>query len=421
MAELIQEFNTAIEGLAASTALKSNDSYFVNDLFLSIVRQNPSIEAVARIDPSGIVINRVTQKGLSGVSKKVADERWFGIVTGNGKPYSDLWSEPSGRIFLLRAWPLIDSSADSSRLAGLFTVKIDVRKFLSSLASAETNPVLIAYKGETVASSNWREGEPFGQKTMTLPGGDHFTLRFQGPADPEPVSENHAVKQSPAGGSLRHSAALSARPQLPSTAVTDSLLIGSNFPALNSGRISLITILAILTLIAIAISLFIVLRMMFRKNDAPANTSDLSPGPIDAYMIPEPSLEAPLRDTKEVWSPLEAEFITDGAVAERETRELPALKERIAESSQKLRCMDLSGDPADRDRLLREIHENLSLWVCGELQHLTNHLSSLSQSIKECERRDGPSAELQVLRYDVERIMEEIQAVERKVPGEIFS
>jgi hypothetical protein len=251
-----------------------------------------------------------------------------------------------------------------------------------------------------VASSNWREGEPFGQKTMTLPGGDHFTLRFQGPADPEPVSENHAVKQSPAGGSLRHSAALSARPQLPSTAVTDSLLIGSNFPA---------------------ISLFIVLRMMFRKNDAPANTSDLSPGPIDAYMIPEPSLEAPLRDTKEVWSPLEAEFITDGAVAERETRELPALKERIAESSQKLRCMDLSGDPADRDRLLREIHENLSLWVCGELQHLTNHLSSLSQSIKECERRDGPSAELQVLRYDVERIMEEIQAVERKVPGEIFS
>jgi hypothetical protein len=103
MAELIQEFNTAIEGLAASTALKSNDSYFVNDLFLSIVRQNPSIEAVARIDPSGIVINRVTQKGLSGVSKKVADERWFGIVTGNGKPYSDLWSEPSGRIFLLRA------------------------------------------------------------------------------------------------------------------------------------------------------------------------------------------------------------------------------------------------------------------------------------------------------------------------------
>ena len=449
IAELIQEFNTTLEELAKSSVLHSNDSYFVNDLFLSIVRQNPSIEAVAKIDPSGIVINRVTQKGPDGVSKKVAGERWFNAVIGNGEPYSDLWSEPSGRIFLFRAWPLIDSSADTSRLVGIFTVKIDVKEFLSSITSAETCPVQIAYKGETVLSSNWRDGETFGQEAMALPAGGLFTLRFQSPADsisgqmtqmtvsrenpddPEletatvqtliPVSEKHVVKKIPAGAPLRKSTASFTVQPLTSTVLNDSFLIGSNLPSLNSGRIVFITILSILTLIAIAIAIVIVFRLMFRKNDAIADTNTLLPGPIDAFMIPEPSLDAPLRDTKEISPHLEAEFIADAAAAERETRELPALRELIAESSQKLRNMGLSSDVAERDRLLHEIHENLSIWVSGELQHLTNHLRSLSQSIKECENRGGHSAELQVLGYEVERIMEEIQGVEQKIPNDIFS
>jgi flagellar basal body-associated protein FliL len=449
MSELIQEFNTTLEELAKSSVLQSSDSYFVNDLFLSIVRQNPSIVAVAKTDPRGIVINRVTQKGPGGVSKKVAGERWFNAVAGNFEAYIDLWSEPSGRIFQLRAWPLIDSFADSSRFVGIFSVKIDVKEFLSSITSAETCPVQISYKGETVVCSNWRDGESFGQEEMALPGGGLLTVQFQSPADstpgqmeqmtvsrgnsddPEietttvqtliPVSEKHVVKQIPAGASLRNSSASFTALPVTSTVLNDSFLIGSNLPSLNSGRIVFITILSILTLLAIAIAIAIVFRLMFRKNDAKADASTFSPGPIDAYMIPEPSLEAPLRDTKVVLPTLEAEFLADAAAAERETRELPALRELIAESSKKLGSMDLSGDVADRDRLLREIHENLSIWVSGELRHLTNHLSSLSQSIKECENRDGHSAELQALGYEAERIIKEIQGVEQKIPNEIFS
>ena len=448
MTELIQEFNTMIEELAKSSVLQSHDSYFVNDLFLSIVRQNPFIEAVAKTDPQGIIVNRITKNGSRGVSKRVAGERWFSTVAGNRKPYSDFWSEPSGRIFLLRAWPLIDTSTDSSRFVGIFTVKIDVQKFLGSLSITESLPVQIAYKDEIVASSRWREGVPFSQETMALPGGGLFTVRFQSPADSGqeqsermaasweltenhtrapstvqeliPVSKKHAAKPILAEASHQNwTASFTARP-LTSIVLNDSFLIGSKLPALSNGRFVFIIVFSILTLIAIAISLVIVFRQMVRKNSDSADTDALSPGPIDAFMIPGASFRTPVRMAKKVSQPQSAEIITDTAAAERETRELPALRELITESSRKLKCMDQSVDAVERDRLLREIHENLSIWVTGELQHLTSHLGSLSQSIRECENRDGNSAEFQVLRYEVERIITDIQDVERKVPKEIF-
>ncbi|MBN1130951.1 MAG: hypothetical protein JXA71_18320, partial [Chitinispirillaceae bacterium] len=96
----------------------------------------------------------------------------------------------------------------------------------------------------------------------------------------------------------------------------------------------------------------------------------------------------------------------------------PAIRELIAEYSRRLKKENAVSDPILRSRLVKEIQENLPVWVSCELKHLANHLYSLAQSIKESENRSGQSADTQMLRYDIERIIDEISSLEQKVPVE---
>jgi hypothetical protein len=440
VSELMQEFSTTLEELSKSTVLLSDDSYFVNDLFLSIVRQNQAIEVVAKVNPEGTMVNRVTPKGVSGTLKNVADERWFGIVSKTKQPYADLWTETPDKITLFRAWPLIDDSAQPGRLAGVFIVKIDVRELLAMLLQNESVAASARYNNTTVFSHGWREGEAWSEESLWLTSRDQVTLRYQqvvstasvpGELDvvavPGPAARKSGEKM-PATKTLaatppakKKRQAVSGRAQtgisavtssIHQTMLTDSFLAAADLPAASSARITGIVVLSILTLIVIAFSLIVVIRRMPKKHEMHAFSSPLSPGPIDALMISGDSA---------IVADQGADAAEDVSSVERETRLLPALKELIAESSRKLKNMESSTDATLRSRMLREIHENLSLWVSAELSRVTGHLSSLSHSIRECETVDGHTPELQVLRYEIERIIEEIHGVDQRIPNEIFS
>jgi hypothetical protein len=449
ISELVTEFNTTLEELAKSTVLQSHDSYFVNDLFLSIIRQNQAIEAVAKIDTQGVVVNHVTLPGASGISKNVAAERWFRTAADTRQPCNEILSEPAGRIVLYRAWPLTDGTPSPSGFVGVFSVRINVKKLFESLAANESSPLQVIYKGESIASNNWKENERYDQESITLPGGTQFTLRTQNlpdsalelthraaPSLPDeseadsftipPAREEAAtapsVPQKKDSASPKHSVTKTIPSHsLQSAVLSDSFLFATTLSTINGYRIIMLIAISVLLLIAIAVALVIAIRKMIRKNDATAAARDVSSGPIEAIMIPEQGNGAPTLDMNEVPLTEDLDLTLDIASAERETKELPALRELIAESSHTLKTLDHTADAALRSKVLKQIHEDLSVWVSGELRRLNNQLSSLSQSIRECENTDGHSAELQVLRYEIERIIGEIQAVDQKIPNEIFS
>ncbi|MBN1129725.1 MAG: hypothetical protein JXA71_12095 [Chitinispirillaceae bacterium] len=436
LSESMHEFMTTLEELSNSTVLRSDDTYFVNDLFLSISRQNPTIISVTRMTPEGIVTNRVTARGIGAARKNVSGERWFGVVCASMQPYANLLTESSGRISLLCAWPLVDDSAQPPLLAGIFSVKINVRELLASLLKYESGAVSALHGTTTLFSRGWREGKSYREEVLWLTKTNRITVRYQEKAFTSdrgetgltdtasvPVPGGHGKQARTAGMSasippvsvkgkslFEHEldSPIAMVPVVHPTAFTDSFLLASDLPAGASGKMIVIASLAVLTLIAILFALVAAIRLMPKRNEAHAISRILSPGPIDAIVIPGDS--AMVIDSR-------AEISS----AERETKQLPAIRELIAESSRKLKFMDGGIDPALRAHLLKGIHENLSLWVSAEISHLSGHLAALSESIRACEAMNGNAPELQVLRYEIERIIEELQCVDRKIPSGFFS
>jgi hypothetical protein len=102
--------------------------------------------------------------------------------------------------------------------------------------------------------------------------------------------------------------------------------------------------------------------------------------------------------------------------AERETREFPALREFIDDFLKKIHEVSKENNVKERNRLFEEIHDDLNVWARSEIRQLSGRLGLLLQSIKECESKEGNSAELQVLRYEIMRIVKEIEGVEDRLP-----
>jgi hypothetical protein len=108
--------------------------------------------------------------------------------------------------------------------------------------------------------------------------------------------------------------------------------------------------------------------------------------------------------------------LDETSCAERETKELPALREFIDDFLKKIHDVSHENNINQRNRIFEEINDDLNLWARSEIKQLSGRLGLLLQAIKECERKEGNSAELQVLRYEVMRIIKEIDDVEERLP-----
>ena len=181
-------------------------------------------------------------------------------------------------------------------------------------------------------------------------------------------------------------------------------------------------ILTGVTLVLAVVLSLLAIRSLRRWQGRKVHAAMLRPEPIEAIMIPEADGSRTGEDTRALPQQFsaDAEILSEIASVERETKELPALKELIAESSRKLAEYDTASNPVLRSQLLRDIHENLSVWVSGELRVLTGQLDQLSESIMICEKSDGHTAELQMLRYEIGRILEEVRGIDQRIAREIL-
>ncbi|MBN2035788.1 MAG: cache domain-containing protein, partial [Chitinispirillaceae bacterium] len=338
MAHLMQEFTTTIEELAKSAVLLSHDSYFVHDLFLSIIRQNPSIEVIAKIDSSGTTVARMTPAGVHGTGTIVANERWFKTVVAAMRPYCAVWKTRAGSVVLFRAWPLVDPSQSPGRLTGIFAVKIDLKRHMAILLKNETVPVEIRYKENMLVRHKWEGVDTYHIEALELPGAEKLEVRYAVPdndslvRDIPPVDEPpQAVRSIPrkkpkANNGLKkmrfESPALAAT-SFPPTLLADSLFAASSLPPMSSSRIILFILLAGVALVIIIASLVILIRGMFHTVDFRTFYRTLSPsGPIDAIMVPDKARQARSEDTREFKLFPGPEEPVDISGPERETKEL---------------------------------------------------------------------------------------------------
>lgn len=110
------------------------------------------------------------------------------------------------------------------------------------------------------------------------------------------------------------------------------------------------------------------------------------------------------------------EQLDETSLAERETRELPALREFMDDFIKKIHELSLESNINQRNRVFEEINDDLNVWARSEIKQLSGRLGLLLQAIRECESKDGNSAELQVLRYEVMRIIKEVEDVQERLP-----
>ena len=435
--ESLRGLTTTLEELSKSTVLEARDSLSVNEVFLSVIRQNPSILVMTKIGPDGMIRNRVTAAGASRPVASVADERWFAQTMASQQPYSGIMRDAQGGLLVIRAWPLFEPSSPDSRLAGILTAKIDIPKHLAGALKDETAPVLVLYHGASLFKRNWDETGDYAEGSVKLTDAQNLVIRYktaaasaastvvaasqtQTPALPAPAAGPDSVAARPpvetgaaeaAPKTKKEPPALSPAPGVASGSAslfTDSILASADlFPS--NRRPMAIAVTVVVLALAIGASVYGVaaIRRSRRRRRRNARSSIMvSPGPTSAIVI----------DREPNGLPAETESLEEITSAERETKQLPAMRELIAESSKKLRELDQETDPILRDQIFHDIQDNLSLWVNSELRQLTQRLDKLAESIRGCEKEGGKSAELQVLRYEIGRIIKEIDTLAKKVP-----
>jgi hypothetical protein len=355
-------------------------------------------------------------------------------------------------VYLFRAWPLFENSASLNRFVGVFTVKIDVKKYLAGVQKNESEPVQVLYNGTPLYSRNWEGDAGAVEGSLKLTETDELVIRYKRAdgqaAAPAPQPAIHEKAAAPAAPPAK--AAARAEPEKRAAAqaaeapvvekrrvmavpavlpgqdrqmITDSLLAASINPTIGLQRAALaIILLGVALVLSIVLFLLMFRRLRRQRQREKARAAMLRPEPIDAIMIPEMDQSRTGEDTRALPQPSAegAEILSEISSVERETKELPALKELIAESSRKLTEYGTAANPVLRSHLLRDIHENLSVWVSGELRVLTGQLDQLSESIRLCEKNDGHTAELQMLRYEIARILEEVHGIDQRIAREIL-
>jgi hypothetical protein len=178
------------------------------------------------------------------------------------------------------------------------------------------------------------------------------------------------------------------------------------------------------------ITTIMVRRARWRRREEKEREAMFKPDPIPAIMADK---ETKMMDKEEtrltekedtrliekipaVRPGLSSEPLDAASHAERETRELPALREFIDDFLKKIHEVSLESNIKQRNRVFEEINDDLNVWARSEIKQLSGRLGLLLLAIKECENKDGNSAELQVLRYEVMRIIKEVEDVQERLP-----
>jgi hypothetical protein len=414
-----------------------------------VIRQNPSILAMTRIGPDGMILNLVNAAGINHKIKSVADERWFTHFMATPQPSTSVARDPHGNVVMLRVWPLLESSSPGSRLGGIFTAKIDIKELIADAQKDKFAPIEVLFHGTPFFSRNWDESGDYAEGSLKLDDGQELVIRYKTTVA-SPARETVGAMQAVPAAALRgKDTALAAKPdsavvaqpeaaaasvvekapltkKIPATPharvashpgsfFTDSILSAADIPRANYRTMIIVLIAAALALTCGASLLTIlILRRSGKRRHRDARASFMvSPGPTSAIAVEKEHRGVPAEATYQV----ETESLEEITAAERETKQLPAIRELIAESSKKLRELDLETDPILRDQIFHDIQDNLAFWVSGELRLLTQRLDQLAESIRQSEKHDGKSAELQVLRYEISRIIRELDNVGKKIPA----
>jgi hypothetical protein len=435
--ESFRELNATLEDLSKSAVLHGRDTNSVSEIFNSVLRQYPSILSMSTIGPDGMIRSTVTAAGSGRRLASVADEQWFSQLMATQRPYGGIVRTQQGAVQQFRAWPIFEQSSPGSRLAGILTARIDLKKFLADIQKNGSSPLLVLHRNTPLLRRNWDEAGDYAEGTVRLTNDEELVVRYR--AGASPASEATAPQQTApslpavAPDSSKPTASETARTQTPRTVAetapnnplapprpatffTDSILSTSDSPlSIRPSTVVLIIAMSLaFVLLVLIVIVFLVSRTRRQRRRDTRSSIMVSPGPTSAIVIE--NSQSGIAITNTVPPGTETLAVEEITSPERETKALPAIRELIAESTRKLRDLDKATDPIQRDQLLHDIQDNLTLWVNGELRQLTDRLDRISDSIKESEKHNGKSAEMQVLRYEIGRIIGEIEGLAKKIP-----
>ena len=170
------------------------------------------------------------------------------------------------------------------------------------------------------------------------------------------------------------------------------------------------------------ITTIMVRRARRRRSEEKAREAMFKPDPVPSVMADNDATSLDKEDTRlldkipAVRPEYSGVLLDEVSHAERETKELPALREFIDDFLKKIHEVSMESNINQRNRVFEEINDDLNVWARSEIRQLSGRLGLLLQSIKECESKDGNSAELQVLRYEIMRIIKEVEDVEERLP-----
>lgn len=433
--EQLQNLNTRIDEIRAAPVIQSHDATEVEEYFLDMIKQNPSIQVMARIDTDGTLLTRVNRRGASRQVVNVAKEHWFSNLCKTKQPFNGVLADGTGRILLVHAWPIIETADSIGRLTGVFSVKVDIKKYLSAMQDQQNkgDPIMVLFRGTPLFSRNWNSKKRYDEVPVKLSGpeGDEFTVCFEKdvsqsapqvsgsetentrsfPGGAADGKKDPAQKPPPGAPGYQKSAS----PEEPVSLIAELVPKPESGPVHDSGLFMMIGLSAG---IAVALVVFVMVFLIRR------NHRERLDGEMFSTMRRQEPFEAILLDDEAAAISGEHPFITEAHTldecisVERETKELPVLQELITESSKKLHEGDRAADPAARSMLFNKIHDDLNVWIKSEFRHLSLRLNQVSETIKECENQDGCSAELRELRYEIGKILEEMAQLEKRLPQE---
>ncbi len=256
-ASLKEDFNQR----AASTIVKTARAAQLAGYFAGIMKKNPSIVSLMKVDAKGIVTYERARNGRQPVKKRsVVQRSWFDKTAKGLKEADCLVIDRSGRALIYWSIPLLrDGPGGAKRFNGALVAAVDLKACFQAIAKAGAQPFLIRLNDKTFYEGSWKNTMIFVENRLNIPGVENLVVRYQKsdvstvpqPETPAPgvVSETPAasVAIAPAASPVKASPdSIQAAPQVAQVSVAKK-----NMPFIVS-LIVLIIVVSVLLIIQVA-------------------------------------------------------------------------------------------------------------------------------------------------------------------------
>ncbi|MDG5816427.1 cache domain-containing protein [Chitinispirillales bacterium ANBcel5] len=174
MEEHFSSLEVILNSIAEMPQTRATNLRNVDQHFISLLREHPSINSILRTNSNGVLINQVI-RGRSPIraTRNVSGQRWYRTVSNSDETYFG-YTRERGRYFLFWAKQLFNPAG---RYVGTVVVKYDLEESLRDFASETDDPFVVSISDDVIFSHNWDANENISEQKLNVPGIDDLVLK----------------------------------------------------------------------------------------------------------------------------------------------------------------------------------------------------------------------------------------------------